>query len=147
MKNWFKKIVMGLSVVGLVAGLSACGPKTPEERQAKMVERISDKLDLTQEQVPYAERMVASMMKTREQLREHRKENIADIRTMVMSDQMDKAQVNAMIDQKTAVLQANRDDMIDSLIAFHGVLTPEQKEEIDEKLEDIQEHWMDKDKD
>ncbi len=143
MKKWTKRAVVGLGIVTLVAGISACGHKTPEERQARFVNKIVHKLDLNETQRPYAEKLVAEFSELRTDMRQVRQQQLPKLKSLVASEHINADEINALIEAPKQVYESHKQDIVTQLVALHSVLDIEQKQELAEKIQHIQEHFDD----
>lgn len=141
--KFLTKLLFGIGAIGLVATLSACGHSSPAEKQAKFVKKVSSKLDLTEAQKPYLETLASAMMQTRQQMKTKRDEQLPKLQAMLTEDHLDKAQLNNMIDAQADILKANREAMLDALVAFHAQLNSEQKQTLYEMFSKFQKHLKD----
>lgn len=135
MKNLIKKTVLGLSVIGLVAGLSACGHHSPEERQAKFVNKLVDKLELTEVQTPYAENLVQELAELKQEMKSVRQEQAPILKNLITNDTMSAEELQAVFDAPKQAFENHRADIINQLVALHSVLNAEQKQELADKIE------------
>jgi|ACQI01.1.fsa_nt_gi Spy/CpxP family protein refolding chaperone len=143
MKKWTKKIMFGLGIAGLVAGLSACGHQSPEERQAKFVKKMVHKLDLTEAQTPYAENLVSELAALRQDMKKVRQEQMPELEKLITSDNFSAAELQAVFDAPKQVFENHRDAIIEDIVALHLVLNAEQKKELAEKMQKIQSRFGD----
>lgn len=143
MKNWTKKLLIGLGTFGLIAGLTACGHQTPEEKQARFVKKLVHKLDLNEAQVPHAENLAKAFSELRQEMKTVRQEQLPKLQTLVDGETVTAEQINAIISAPKQVFEKHQQDIVTQLVALHSVLNSEQKQEISEKLQHIQEHFDD----
>lgn len=139
--KWYHKMLAAAGIVGLALSTTACGPSSMAEKQEKLVKKMTYKLDLTDAQIPYAETLADALMNTRKAMKAKRQEQMPQLRAELAKPNLDKATLNQMIDAQTTILQANRDKMLDALIAFHAQLNAEQKTELDEMMEKLQKRF------
>lgn len=143
MKKWIKKGLVGVSVLGLVVGLTACGYSSPEEREARMVKKIASKLDLTEQQKPYLKELVGEFSAMKQQMKAQRQSQLTELKRLINQPAIETSELNTLIDQQTQIMGQHRETMLEKVVALHGVLNPAQKTELVEKLDKIQSHFAD----
>lgn len=143
MNKWSKTAFAGLGIAALVVGLSACGQHTPEEQQARFVKKIVHKLDLNETQTPYAEKLVAEMAEFRQEMKQLRTQQLPKLQTLVSSDSISSEQLHTLFEAPKQVIENHQQDIITQIVALHSVLNAEQKQELAEKLEHIQQRFED----
>lgn len=144
MKTKYIKIPFLLAIATLFSALVACSHSTPEERQQRMLKRITDKLDLTTEQKPYAEKLVVALSTIREDMRSERQQQFPQIRSLITGDNITEQDINTLIDGQLNIIKAHRQEIANSVIEFHKVLNNEQKQQLDKILARIEEHLDDR---
>lgn len=143
MKNWIKKVVLPISLVGVVIGLSACGHHTPEEKQAKAVKKISYVLELEDHQKPQVEALVAAIFEMRADLKANRLDELQQVKASVASPTLDQALFIRLIDQKVATLNEHKTTIVNHLSQLHATLNDEQKAELLAVLGKVEKRWAD----
>lgn len=150
MKTGIKRIAIALtSVTLLLGGLTACGTHGPrswsEERitemRGKMVERISDKLDLNTEQKRKLDVVATEMEAQRKAFRGDSASPRDDIKALIASDKFDRAKAQALLEQKTAAVQQQGPKVLTALADFYDSLTPQQQQQVRERLEKRHGGW------
>ena len=138
------KRVMPVAVVGflVLSGilLGGCIRKriicsTPEQRAEFIVNRISSTLDLSKEQVEKLNKIkdeILARIKSRPNDREAFHNELIGL---VKSDKLDKNMVENFIGKREERMKELKPFLIDKLVEFHNMLTPEQRNRIVEKLD------------
>lgn len=127
--------VVTLTMVG--CGHRAFGPTadTPQARAEWMVKRVADRLDLTPSQQEELDRMVREMASRHEEIRAEHGQARQRLLAMVRSDAIDRAELDRLVDEKKAAVEAMIPFFLDRAVAFHALLTPEQRETLASEME------------
>lgn len=128
-------VVVTLAMVG--CGHRAFGPTadTPQARAEWIAKRVSDRLDLTPSQQEELDRMVREVAIRHEELRAERAQARQRLLAMVRSDAMDRAELDRLVDEKKTAIEAMIPFFLDRAVAFHSLLTPEQRETLAVEME------------
>jgi Spy/CpxP family protein refolding chaperone len=141
MKKTTILIVSTLSVLFLIGGVAACkhGHRPggfDEFDLAAVTNRIASRLDLTESQKTDLEQIageIAEKAKAMHADHASRRQEIADL---IRQDTVGRDVVDELIDDKLARVREMADFAAERLIAFHGTLTPDQREKIAAHIED-----------
>lgn len=139
MKPVTKKILFALGSVGLVASVAAYGHHQchdPEQKGKWIVEKISSELELTEPQVEKLEDVRDQMMNARKQMHQERKVAREDILKLLGQSSLDRDQSLAMINQRLDAIRDNAPQLVNALGDFYDSLTPDQKQELKERIEE-----------
>ncbi|TAL35343.1 MAG: periplasmic heavy metal sensor [Spirochaetes bacterium] len=124
-----------------VAGLAFAGCAhhwSPEKRADYMAKKIASKLDLNDEQKAklYAikDEAVAKFKEERAGHKAMRAEAIA----LVKKDKVERAEVEKLFSEREEHMKRLRPFIIDKIIEFHAILTPEQRAKAAELMEEFQ---------
>ena len=147
MKPWIKRALFGLFSATLVVGsLSACAsrfsghgdgmnPERSAEMREKMVNRVAGKLDLTPEQrarlVTLGDKLHAQRIALMGQGGNPR----AEFSALMAGEKFDAAGAQALVNQKTAALQAGSPEVIAALADFYNSLNPAQQQKVREFMQ------------
>ncbi len=111
----------------------------PEKEADFLLERFARDLDLTEEQREKLNKIKDEILEerkeNREKQREEHKEFMDKIVSLVKSDKITKEQIYKILEIRDEKMKKMNNFLIDKLIEIHEMLTPEQREEIAEKLE------------
>lgn len=130
-----------VAVAALVAtGCGSCRPG-PEKRADWVVKKISSKLDLTKEQKAKLDAIkVEVLAKFKEERATHRKMGSEAI-ALVKSDKLDEAAVNRLLDTRETSMKRLRPYIVDKIVEFHAMLTPEQRAKLASLMEEHHARW------
>ncbi len=146
MQPWIKKTLIGLfGAAILVGGLSACsdghhrhGPMDPEktaEVRAKVVERVSDKLDLSEAQKQKLNTLADKLVAQRTAMVGKTTDPRAEMQALVAGAQFDRSRAQTLLDEKLRVVQAGSPEVIAALADFFDSLNPEQQQKVRELMQ------------
>ena len=133
-------VVVGTAVVVLVTvgcGYRKFGPAadTTQARAEWIVERIANRLDLVPEQQQALDRMAREVTVRAEEIRVDREKARQRLLAMVRSDALDRAELDRLVAEKKAGIEAMIPFFLDRAVAFHAMLTPEQREKLAVEME------------
>lgn len=153
MKPWIRKTLFGLAgATLLVGGLTACGSRGHHERGAmseervvemrgKAIERITSKLDLNDAQQQKLGVLADELIVQRKAMRGDSADPRAEMKALVAGDKFDRTRAQALLEQKTQVVQAGGPKVIAALADFYDSLNPEQQKQVRERLEKRHRWW------
>ena len=136
MKPWIKKTLIGFAgATILLGGLSACGHRGGHERgpmseervvemRGKMIERVSDKLELNEAQKLKLGVLADEMIAQRKALRGDSAAPRAEMKALVAGEKFDRARAQTLLTQKTEVVQAGGPKVIAAMADFFDSLNP-----------------------
>ena len=140
-----KIIISGSIIILLLLGIFATGckhrschfSKSPEEKIEFFVEHVSDELDLTDAQ----EVKVKNLAEEVHLKMESQKNTTHDIYTAILGEirnnHVDKQKLNSVIENKMDSFEEMKPFIIDKFAEFHNILTPDQRNELAEKMEKL----------
>jgi periplasmic protein CpxP/Spy len=150
MKTWIKRslIAVGVSTV-LLGTLAACGSHHSRgpwsdaqitEMRGKAIERISRKLDLTAAQKPKLEALADALMAQRQALRSSPggtagAEPRGELKALIAGSTFDRSKAQALLQGKTAAVQAQGPKVVDAMADFYDSLTPAQQAQVREMMD------------
>lgn len=152
MKTWIQRSLIGLAATTFVlAGLSACGSRGDHARgwsderitemRGKAIEKISDKLELNTDQTAKLGVLADEMVASRKAFKGNSSDPRADMKALVAGEKFDRAKAQALLDQKTQVVQGNGPKMLSALADFYDSLTPAQQQQVREKMDRRGRSW------
>lgn len=138
----FKRVlatVLGIGV--LTTGLAACGhrpwhdgPMSAEamtEMRAKMIARVSDKLDLNADQQKRLNTLADKLQEQRAALRGNATTDPrTQVQALIAGDKFDKARAQALVNEKTAAIQGKSPEVLAALADFYDSLNPAQQQKV-----------------
>lgn len=143
MNLWIKKTLIGLAGVTLFAGaLAGCGsrgwsnadPERETEMRNKMIERVSDRLDLDDAQKLKLNVLADEMLAQRRVMRGNGAGMRTELQSLVQGNQFDRSRAQNLLTEKTDVLQTGGPKVIDAMGDFYDSLNPAQQEQVRERL-------------
>jgi Spy/CpxP family protein refolding chaperone len=146
MKTWIKRSLIGLTAATVVlGGLSACGSRGDHSRswsderitevRGKAIDKISSKLELNADQKAKLAVLADEMIASRKAFRGESADPRTDLKSLVAGEKFDRAKAQALLDQKTRVVQGNGPKMLAAFGDFYDSLTPAQQQQVREKME------------
>ena len=152
MKPWIKRTLVGLFGASImVGGLTACssgahrhGPMTSEkmaEVRAKLVDRVSSKLDLNDAQKQKLNVLADKMQAQRTAFMGQAADPRAEVQAIVAGDKFDRARAQSLLDEKTRAIQASSPEVITALADFYDSLNPGQQQKVRDLMQ-RRKGWM-----
>jgi Spy/CpxP family protein refolding chaperone len=146
MKPWIKRSLIALtSATVVLGGLTACGSRGDHARgwsdervteaRGRMVEKISDKLELNAGQKAKLEVLADEMVASRKAMRGESGDFRNDLQALIAADKFDRTKAQQMLDQKTQALQGSGPKVLAAFGDFYDSLNPEQQKQVRERLE------------
>jgi Spy/CpxP family protein refolding chaperone len=147
MKNFFQRNIRRflfavLGVTLIVGGLSACGHHhdhawganvTQEQfvgHRDKVVERAASKLDLSAEQKKLLTAVGEKLFEQRKAMIGQTTDPRAELKSLIAGSKLDTAKAQALIMDKTTVLQIKSPETLAALAAFYDSLNPTQQQKV-----------------
>lgn len=142
-----KKLASLLAVAALGLGALALaafrGHGDPAQREAAVTRRVEKMLDDVQATPAQRQQILALKDKLVADGKALHASH-ADTRTRLLAlwnaDQPDPAQVHALVDGRADAMKAFADEVADAVLQVHGLLTPAQRAQIGEKLQQHLQH-------
>lgn len=125
----YKRLFAIIALLSLT-GMNACRPwkhRSPDERVASMVERISKALNLDASQKQILERMKAEFIAKHKADRPQMEAQFAALSDLVRSDTIDQAKLKTLRKKHQAHRESLENFFVEKAIEFHKVLTREQR--------------------
>lgn len=152
MKSWIKRSLIGLAAATVVlTGLTACGSRGDhargwsEERitemRGKAIEKISDKLELNTDQKTKLGVLADEMVTSRKAFVGNSADPRADMKALVAGEKFDRTKAQAMLEQKTQLVQGNGPKMLSAFGDFYDSLTPAQQQQVRAKMDRRGHSW------
>jgi periplasmic protein CpxP/Spy len=146
MKPWIKRTLAGIFGASIiVGGLTACssgahrhGPMSPEkmaEVRAKVVDRVSGKLDLNDAQKQKLNVLADRMEAQRTAFLGKTADPRAEAQAIVAGAKFDRARAQSLLEEKTRAVQTNSPEVIDALADFYDSLNPDQQQKVRELMQ------------
>jgi Spy/CpxP family protein refolding chaperone len=144
MNRWFKRSIFGVAGAALVAGsLAGCGHRhgwssaSEQDRaefRARMVERVSGKLELDASQKQKLTVLTEKMQAQRAALRGGGDPR-SEFRALFAGARLDQERARKLVDEKTAAVQAGSPEVIAAAADFFDSLNPAQQQKVRDFME------------
>lgn len=151
MKKIFQ-ILGTVLLIGFVLSTVNCfKEKNFEARVEKIASKISKHLDLNDKQKIELERIKKEIIEKKKSLHSNNSHTSAhkEVIAMVKSDKMDLAKLKATMSTAQSQRKEMREFMLEKLVEFHAILTPEQRIKLADKMETFSKrmgkHYKDED--
>ena len=141
MKTWIRRTLIGLaSVTALVGGLAAWAQSShgwhgdPAERQARMVEFASRKLDLDATQKTKLEALGTTLQAQRQALVADGSNPRAELQALISGPSFDRTKAGALLQGKLSAVQLKSPEVINAFGDFYDSLRADQQAKLREAL-------------
>ncbi len=144
MKSWIKRTLLGVFgasvLIGSLAGCSRghhgeWSPERVTEMRGKVIERVSSKLELNDVQKQKLSVLADEMLASRTAFRGKDADPRTEMKAMIAGAKFDRSRAQAMLEQKTQVVQGNGPKLIAAMADFYDSLNPEQQKQVRDRLE------------
>jgi protein CpxP len=147
MRPWIKRTLFGLFGATIVfGGLTACGHRhegrswqmSAEESakfRGKMIERVSAKLELSEDQKQRLGVLADKLKEQRAALVGQTTNPRAEVQALVAGEKFDKARAQTLISEKTAALNTKSPEVIAAAADFYDSLNPTQQQKVREFMQ------------
>ena len=134
-----KKHYVGIGVFFLAALVlfAGCRHSSPAHRADRLINHVSDELDLTPAQKEMLVQFKEEMLDRRDKMRAERHLQMEELMTEIKKDAMDKNRLMAMYEGAKPEFDDAAAFVISSMVEFHSTLTPEQRVKLIENLEKL----------
>lgn len=145
MKPWIKRTLIGaVSATMLAGGLAACGARGPHgdwsperaaEMRARVVEKVSHKLDLDEAQKQKLAVLSDEINALRRAVRGPGTDPRADFKALIAGEKFDRVRAQALLEQKTQAVQGGAPKVTAALADFYDGLNPDQQKQLRDWLD------------
>lgn len=137
-----KKIGMGIITIALILGIAACGVhRGPHHMdQAKMLKKITGKLDLNEAQQSKMQILLENASNFRQDMQLRHSDFSGSLTETLQSPVLDVAALNVQLDQVEADFSTFRKSMIADYADFHASLDDAQRETLVKSMEKMKKH-------
>ena len=111
------------------------------EVRSKVVEKISNKLDLDANQKQKLGALADQIIASRTAFRGDGANPRAEFADVIAGEKFDRAAAQVLLEKKSQAMQGNAPQTIDALANFYDSLNPEQQKVVREKLEKRGHRW------
>ena len=130
----------------LIGGVAACKHKmhsaSAEERGEWVVDKVSKELELNDSQRIKLVEVKDQFIAVRKSMRSDREEARKEVLAMLKQPKMDREKVNAMVNQKIAIVSEKSPSIIDAIGNFYDSLDDSQRAELSEFIEEKMERHV-----
>lgn len=154
MKLWIKRTLIGLTgATILFGGLTACGSRGGHhgggdwsaervtEMRGKVIEKVSGKLELNEAQKQKLGVLADEMIASRTAMRGQSADPRTEMKALIAGDKFDRARAQALLEQKTQVVQGQGPKVIAAMADFYDSLNPAQQKQVRDKMEQRRGWW------
>ena len=122
----------------LIGGVAACKmhSASAEERGEWVVEKVSKELELNDSQRIKLVEVKDQFIAVRKSMRSDREEARKEVLAMLKQPTMDREKVNALVNQKIAIVSEKSPSIIDAIGNFYDSLDDSQRAELSEFIEE-----------
>ena len=121
--------------VAVVSGTALAHRGGDGNRAERMIERVSERLELDDGQRVALETLAAELAETRELMRGDGDPIRSEMRALLEADSFDQSAALALIESRVAAVQAQAPEVVAAAAVFLDGLTPEQKADVETFLD------------
>ena len=131
-----------LAITGLATSCQSGKKHHKDDRKVTwMIEKVTNKLDLNQDQQEKFKDLVSSFREQKRVQAEKHKADFDGLKTMLLSDKIEKDKTLALMDKRQNAMREGFDPVFEKLQNFHSSLTAEQKKEAVKYLEKFEKRF------
>ena len=146
-RHHYKRTLIGLfGATLLVGGLSACGHHRPDyatqlsaeeyaHQRDKLVDKVARRLDLNDDQKKRLAVLGDKLYAQRSALVGQTRDPRAEMKALVAGDKFDADRAQALLNEKTAALQAKSPEVIAALADFYNSLNATQQQKVRDAID------------
>ena len=148
MRTWIRRSLLGLAGATIaLGGLAACSHRydahawsqmSAEERtkaRGKFIDRIASRMELNAEQRAKLDVLAGKLEEQRTALVDHASYPREQVKGLVAGDKFDRAKAQALVNEKTAAVQAKSPEVIAALADFYDSLNVSQQAKVRELMD------------
>jgi protein CpxP len=140
MKLTKRTIIYMTGIALLTTSIVACNRGTLEERGERIVQKVTEELELTETQQARLSEVKHAFLETRKTMRSNREQTKTDIQTMLKQPTLDRNKANSIVNQHIETIHSRSPVIIDAIGDFYDSLDDTQRAELREFIEDKMEH-------
>lgn len=144
----FKKFIIPLIVTALifssVFGIVYAKKKFRDGPPGFIIEMLTQNLNLSENQKAQVERLKVQVKEKMEQNKPDGESAMDELANEFKKDQLDKKKLMELADKKEHKKEEMKEFMMDKLIEFHNILTPEQRNKVVENMTSMKDKFHDK---
>lgn len=132
-----KRTIIYISGIALLTtSIVACNRGTPEERGERIVEKVTEELELTAAQQAKLSEVKNEFLETRKTMQSNREQTKTDIQEMLKQPTLDRNKANSIVNQHIETIHSRSPVIIDAIGDFYDSLDDEQRVELREFIAD-----------
>ena len=136
-----KRTIIYITGIALITtSIVACNRGTPEERGERMVQKVSEELELTETQQTRLTEVKNEFLEMRKTMRSDREQTKTDIQAMLQQPTFDRTMANSIVNQHIETIHSRSPVIIDAIGNFYDSLDDTQRAELREFIEDKMDH-------
>ena len=139
------KIAVTVLILAISAlAIAACGHRhhDPAQRAEWMVERVTDRLDLNEDQQAKLRAIKTEFEVSMKKYHEQRQQLYDRLAANIESPELDKELLMEIVETRKSAYDDIAPRVVDKVIDFHASLNAEQKKKVAEKMEHFREHFQ-----
>ncbi|NND92201.1 MAG: hypothetical protein HKN42_15175 [Granulosicoccus sp.] len=126
-----KQIIIGtVAVATVAAGATVYAQRGEGHGQERMIERVSSRLELDDNQNAALSAFAAELTDMRDLMRGNGTSMREEFKALIEAETFDQTRALSMINERVAVLQANAPELVVAAGTFFDGLSPEQKSQV-----------------
>jgi protein CpxP len=138
-----KRTLLAISGLALIGTLAACNHRDhrpdPEAFAQRIMDRVTEKLNLNEEQVARLNGVKEALMTARQEMRKERTDKKSELLSLLDQPTLDQQKALALVNERGDAIKAQAPQVIAAVAAFYDSLTPEQQQtlrtEIQKRME------------
>ncbi len=140
MKLTKRTIIYMTGIALLTTSIVACNRSTPAERGERMVEKVTEELELTATQQDRLSEVKNEFLDMRKTMQSNREQTKTDIQALLKQPTLDRNKANSIVNQHIETIHSRSPAIIDAIGNFYDSLDDTQRAELREFIEDKMEH-------
>lgn len=147
MKTASKWIIASVGGIALISTLAVAGPghrdRGPDAFAQRMIERVTDKLELTETQVAKLNGVKDAIKAARENMRDKRKDKKDEMLSLLEQPTLDQNKAMELLTERGDAMKEEAPKVIAALAGFYDSLSPQQQQTLRETIQDRMERRKD----
>ena len=136
-----KRTIIYITGIALITtSIAACNRGTPEERGDRIVQKVSEELELTETQQTRLTEVKNEFIELRKTMRSNREQTKTDLQAMLKQPTLDRTKANSIVNQHIETIHSRSPVIIDAIGNFYDSLDDTQRAELREFIEDKMDH-------
>ena len=131
-------LLVTFSIIAIGCGHNHCCHRSPEKKAQWVVNRIAGKLDMTDSQEKKLEKIKDQVLAKMNDYKTEHQVMHDEALQLVKKDTLTRADLEKLFTQREQRYRELEPFIIEKMMEFHAILTPEQKNQLAEKM---QEHY------